>query len=337
MLTLILTIILSLAAIVSLALWLTKSRLLKKSTPAEPSANAEPARKKRSFEEDNYSHNNYGGRSSITVDDEKIVKYSKYSFILSTSLLITILIISSFTSVSAGYVGIIDTFGSVSDRYLEAGVHNVNPFSSVKEMSIKTEELKETMSVPSKEGLAVGLEASMLFSLKPSDAVEVYKTLGLNWVQVILEPNFRSICRGVTALYEAKSLYTADRQIIENKIVDEMKNIVSRRGILIEQAPLRNISLPQNLQQSIEEKLKADQDNQRMAFVLQKEEKEAQRKTIEARGIASFQDIVKQGINEQLLKWKGIEATEKLANSHNTKIIVIGGGKDGLPLILNGQ
>ncbi|MFZ0456598.1 MAG: prohibitin family protein, partial [Ignavibacteriaceae bacterium] len=106
------------------------------------------------------------------------------------------------------------------------------------------------------------------------------------------------------------------------------------RGITVEAAPLRQITLPARLTESIEEKLKAEQESQRMQFVLQRETQEAERKRIEAKGIADFQEIVSKGISEQLLKWKGIEATEKLAGSSNSKIVVIGSGKDGLPLIL---
>ena len=114
----------------------------------------------------------------------------------------------------------------------------------------------------------------------------------------------------------------------------ELSKLVEPRGITIESAPLRQMVLPEGLSASIEEKLKAEQESQRMEFILKKETQEADRKRIEAKGIADFQAIVSRGISEQLLKWKGIEATEKLANSSNSKIVVIGSGKSGLPLIL---
>jgi len=110
--------------------------------------------------------------------------------------------------------------------------------------------------------------------------------------------------------------------------------LVGPRGIIVEQAPLRQIQLPERLTKSIEEKLQAEQESQRMEFILTREKQEADRKRIEAKGIADFQEIVSKGISEQLLKWKGIEATEKLANSTNTKVVIIGSGKDGLPIIL---
>jgi regulator of protease activity HflC (stomatin/prohibitin superfamily) len=170
--------------------------------------------------------------------------------------------------------------------------------------------------------------------LDSDKANDIYKTVGPNYVEIILVPQFRSVVRGVTARYEAKALYTASREKLAGEIVTELEKLVGPRGITIEQAPLRQIILPSRLTQSIEEKLQAEQESQRMAFVLKKEEQEADRKRIEAKGIADFQDIVSRGISEQLLKWKGIEATEKLALSQNSKIVVIGSGKDGLPIIL---
>jgi len=248
------------------------------------------------------------------------------------ALLISLL--QCFTIIPAGHTGVIDFLGYVIDNTLKPGVNLVNPMANVEKMSIKTQELKETMNVPSEEGLGVELEISLLFKLNPDKANEIYKTVGPNYAEIILVPQFRSVVRGVTARYEAKALYTASREKLAGEIVDELEKLVGPRGITIEQAPLRQITLPSRLTQSIEEKLQAEQESQRMAFVLQRETQEADRKRIEAKGIADFQEIVSKGISEQLLKWKGIEATEKLANSQNSKVVIIGSGKDGLPLIL---
>ena len=245
-----------------------------------------------------------------------------------------IALLQCFTIIPAGHTGVIDFLGYVSDNTLKPGVNLVNPMANVEKMSIKTQELKEMMNVPSEEGLGVELEISLLFKLNPDKANEIYKTVGPNYVDIILVPQFRSVVRGVTARYEAKALYTASREKLAGEIVDELEKLVGPRGLTIEQAPLRQIILPTRLTQSIEEKLQAEQESQRMAFVLQRETQEADRKRIEAKGIADFQEIVSKGISEQLLKWKGIEATEKLANSTNTKVVIIGSGKDGLPLIL---
>jgi len=243
-------------------------------------------------------------------------------------------LLQCFTIIPAGHTGVIDFLGYVSDNTLKPGVNIVNPMANVEKMSIKTQELKELMSVPSKEGLSVDLEISLLFKLDSEKANEIYKTVGPNYAEIILTPQFRSVVRGVTARYEAKALYTASREKLAGEILVELENLVGPRGIIVEQAPLRQIQLPERLTKSIEEKLQAEQESQRMEFILTREKQEADRKRIEAKGIADFQEIVSKGISEQLLKWKGIEATEKLAGSQNTKIVIIGSGKDGLPIIL---
>ena len=153
-------------------------------------------------------------------------------------------------------------------------------------------------------------------------------------LQKLVVPNFRSVVRGVTTKYEAKALYTAERDKLENEMRDKLASVREISEITVLSTPLRQINLPRGLTASIEEKLKAEQESQRMEFILTREKQEAERKRIEAKGIADFQDIVSKGISDQLLKWKGIEATENLAKSQNSKIIVIGAGKDGLPIIL---
>ena len=263
---------------------------------------------------------------------------SEASFALTGIIIAVIIALSQcWTVIPAGHTGVIDFLGMVSDNTLNPGVSLVNPMANVEKMSIKTQELKELMSVPSKEGLSVDLEISLLFKLNSEKANDIYKTVGPNYAEIILVPQFRSVVRGVTARYEAKALYTASREKLAGEILDELGKLVGPRGITVEQAPLRQIQLPERLTKSIEEKLQAEQESQRMEFVLTREKQEADRKRIEAQGIADFQDIVSKGISDQLLKWKGIKATEKLANSTNTKVVVIGSGKDGLPLILGGN
>lgn len=269
------------------------------------------------------------------VTAKKRGKNQESGFALAGTFIALILaVIQIFTVIPAGSVGVVDFLGNVSSNTLKSGVNMVNPLAEIIKFSIKTQELKETMSVPSQEGLSVQLEISLLYSLDPDNASKIYKTVGPNYVEVILIPQFRSVVRGVTARYDAQALYTAGREILAKQIRDELASLVGPRGILVEAVPLRQIMLPPGLTASIEEKLKAEQESKRMQFILQKEEQEAQRKRIEARGIADFQDIVSKGISENLLKWKGIEATEKLANSPNSKIVVIGSGKEGLPIIL---
>lgn len=251
------------------------------------------------------------------------------------ALLVLSALFSCFTVVPAGHVGVVDFFGYVSSRTLKAGINLVNPLARVVKFSIKTQDSTEVMEVPSKEGLNIKLDISVLYHLDAEKAAEVYKTVGTDYAAIILVPQFRSVARGVTASYEAKALYTSEREMVSTLIKKDLEKIVSDRGIVVESVPMRRIILPAGLSQSIEQKLQAEQESQRMQFVLLKEKQEAERKKIEAQGIADFQNIVTRGISEPLLRWKGIEATEKLANSQNTKVIIVGAGKDGLPLIMD--
>jgi regulator of protease activity HflC (stomatin/prohibitin superfamily) len=268
---------------------------------------------------------------------KRLAKQEQTFSLVGAGVAIFVALIQCFTIVPAGNVGVIDFLGNVSDQTLKQGVNIVNPMAKVVKFSIKTQELKEIMNVPSEEGLSVELVISLLYHLNPDMANDIYQKVGENYTDVIIIPQFRSAVRGVTAKYEARALYTSEREVLGNEIESELKKLVENRGITIEKAPLRQIVLPPGLTASIEDKLMAEQESQRMEFVLLRESQEADRKRIEAKGIADFQEIVSKGISEQLLKWKGIEATEKLANSNNTKIVVIGSGDDGLPLILGGN
>jgi len=237
-------------------------------------------------------------------------------------------------TVPAGHVGVKDFFGNVSADALSPGIHVVVPLTRVVRMSVQTQEIKEVAEVPSQEGLILNLETSLLYQLDPAKAPDIYKTVGPDYVGTIVEPQFRSAIREITASYEAKALYSAERERIAGEIFALFRRLASDRGIIVHQVLLRKIGLPPVVANAIQEKLRREQEAEQMKFVLQKEQQEAERKRIEAQGIADFQRIVAQGISAQLLEWKGIEATEKLASSSNTKIVVIGNTKTGLPIIL---
>jgi len=252
-------------------------------------------------------------------------------------VLFFLLIEGPLRTVPAGHVGVKDFFGQVSSETLPPGIRLVFPLTSVVKMSIQTQEIKEIAEVPSQEGLILSLETSLLFQLDPVKAAEIYRTVGSDYVGTIVEPQFRSAIREITASYEAKALYSAEREKIAGEIFALFKRIAGDRGIIVQQVLLRKIGLPPVVANAIQEKLRREQEAEQMKFVLQKEQQEAERKRIEAQGVADFQRIVAQGISSQLLEWKGIEATEKLAASANTKIVVIGNSKTGLPLILGGE
>ena len=247
---------------------------------------------------------------------------------------ILILFYLTTTVVAAGHVGVKDFFGQVSDQPLHPGINFVVPFTRVIKFSAQTREMKESAAVPTSEGLIVNLDVSLLFRLKPEEAPKVYKTVGRNYEFVVIDPQLRSVIRDVTAEYEAKFLYSASREMVAKNMFKHIELLLVPRGIEAEQVLLRSVQLPQLLTQSIQEKLQAEQQSQRMRFVLDKEKQEAERKRIEGQGIADFQTIVSRGISEQLLKWKAIEVASELSKSPNAKIIVLG-DKSGLPIILS--
>ena len=245
-------------------------------------------------------------------------------------------LLQCFTVVPAGNVGVVDFFGTVSEKSLPPGINFVNPLARVVKFPTQTQEHKELMQVLSREGLTIGLELSVLYRIDPDSAARVYQTiLNGDYQNIVLIPQFRSISRAVTASFNASALYSTERERLGVAIQEELSKIVSKRGIMIEATPLRNVALPSQLTEAIEQKQRADQESQRMEFILAKERQEAERKRIEAKGISDFQTIVSQGISDQLLRWKGVEATEKLASSPNAKVVIIGSGKDGLPVILD--
>jgi prohibitin 1 len=243
----------------------------------------------------------------------------------------------SLRTVSTGHVGVTTLFGRVTGERLDEGIHIVNPLKRVAELSVRTQEVKEHASVPSSEGLIMQLESSLLYRLDPGHAPEVFQTLGPDYAQVVIIPNFRSVMRAVTSAHTASALYGEGRETVARQMLEHMQGAIAARGIVVENVLLRDIALPETLRQAIEAKQQADQEAQRMNFVLQREKQEAERKRIEAQGISDFQRIVAQGISQQLLEWKGIEATMEVAKSQNAKVIVIGNPKNGLPLIFPSQ
>jgi len=250
------------------------------------------------------------------------------------AFLAIILFFSSVTRVDSGAVGVLTLFGRVTGEALPEGIHLINPLKTNHELSIRTQELKETASVPSSEGLVINLDTSLIYHLNPDKAAEVYQKIGPRYVDVLIEPNLRSAIREATASHSANALYSGEREMVAKQIVAQLTELLGQRGIIVESILLRDIQLPNTLKASIEAKQQAEQEALAMNFRLQKEKQEAERKRIEAAGIRDFQQIVAQGISSQLLEWKGIEATENLAKSPNAKVVVIGSGKNGLPLIL---
>ena len=250
------------------------------------------------------------------------------------AFLLVILLFSSVTRVGTGHVGVLTLFGKVTGETLGEGIHFINPLKTNNELSIQTQTLKESASVPSSEGLMMSLDTSLIYHLNPDRASEVFQKIGADYENVVVEPTLRSAIREATASHTANALYTGEREMVGKQIFEQVNTELTKRGLTVENVLLRDIQLPATLKAAIEAKQQAEQESLAMNFRLQKETQEAQRKRIEAAGVRDFQQIVAQGITPSLLEWKGIEATENLAKSANSKVVVIGNNKNGLPLIL---
>jgi prohibitin 1 len=267
----------------------------------------------------------------INVGGNSLFKVIGAAFLF---LLIIIFLFNSVIKVPTGSVTVLTLFGRVTGEVLPEGIHVINPLKSTNDLSIRTQEIKESASVPSAEGLVMNLDTSLIYHLNPEKAADVFRSVGPRYLDVLIEPNLRAAIREATASHSANALYTGEREMVAKQVFDQLAAKVGQRGVTVESVLLRDIQLPLTLKASIETKQQAEQEALAMNFRLQKEKQEAERKRIEAAGIRDFQQIVAQGISTQLLEWKGIEATENLAKSPNAKVVVIGNNKNGLPLIL---
>lgn len=245
-----------------------------------------------------------------------------------------VLMFASFVRVvPAGQVGVVDIFGSVDMQQRQAGINLVNPFAKLVLFDIQTQEKKEGMLVPSKEGLTMQVDISILYRLMPEKASVIYKTVGADYDDVVIAPQFRSAVREATVFYEAKALYTSSRDEITNKIFIDLEKMLSERGIILEKVLLRAVALPLTVSQAIEQKLKAEQESEQMKFVLTKESQEAERKVIEAKGIAEAQSIINKTLTQAYLQHEAIQAQMKMAASQNHTTVYIPSGDNGIPLV----
>ncbi len=211
------------------------------------------------------------------------------------------------------------------------------PWNNIFVYKTQTDERLENLHVLSSDGASIGLETSVWFRpiVDKLDSLQI--RVGPAYYDVLIGPVLRGEARSIVGRYKPDEIYSTKREIISSEIVEAVSAVLKEKFIDVENVIIRNVVLPPKITEAIDYKLAADQEQQKMKFVLLKEEQEAKRKKIEAQGIADFQRIITQGLTDNLLRWKGIEATIKLAESPNTKVVVIGSSESGLPLILGGE
>jgi regulator of protease activity HflC (stomatin/prohibitin superfamily) len=246
---------------------------------------------------------------------------------------------ASVKQIEAGQVGVQSLFGKVQPRVLESGLNVINPFMEVNSMDIKTQNY--TMSAVSTEGdksgddairalsadgLEVVLDLTILYSVIPSEAPRIYREIGLDYRNTVVRPISRTKIRDNAVYYDAVSLYSNRRDEFQAKIFNGIQKDFKSRGLLLEQLLVRNITLPSSVKAAIESKINAEQDAQKMQFVLQKEKQEADRKRVEAQGIADYQKILSSELSDKLLQYESIKAQKEIALSPNAKIIIMGKG-----------
>ena len=225
-----------------------------------------------------------------------------------------------------GEVGVKRTFGKYSDKPFTEGLRIYNPFTTtVVKVPVQTENLEVALNLPSKEGLNIGAEISILYNVMSSAAPQLLRSVGQSYEENVILPVFRSAIADVTSRFFAKDMHTGERGTIELAIKEQMTKLLNGKGIAIEAVLIKSISLPRNLARAIEEKLEAEQQALRMEFVLQEAKREAERKRIEAEGVRDAQNIISEGLDSKILQFKSIEAFMELAKSPNTKIIVSDG------------
>ena len=251
------------------------------------------------------------------------------------SLFLFIFLLSSCAVVRQGEVGVKRKLGKLQERTIQPGAIVFNPFiSTVIKLPIRTINVEISSNLPSKEGLNVGAVISILYRIKPEAASSIIENIGTEYEDVVITSVFRSASADVCSRFFAKDMHTLKRAEIEEQIAIRMSDLLSDRGFEIEAVLLKTIRLPAGLANAVEEKLEAEQDAQRMEFLLQRERLEAQRKLVEAEGTRDAQKVLSEGITKEILEWQMIQAFKELATSPNSKIIMTDGKT---PLLMSGD
>lgn len=284
----------------------------------------------------------------IAKGDYQYRPFAKTLKIVSVVVLVIGILSACIVQIDAGYTGVKKLFGKVQNDVLSSGLHFINPLVEVMEMDIKTQNYTmsglhdesisaadDAIRVLTADGLEVTIDLTVLYRLLPSDAPKIVQETGVDYRDKIVRPLTRTKIRDNAVYYDAVALYSTKRDEFQERIFTTIDADFKLRGLVLEQLLVRNITLPQSVKTTIEQKISAEQEAQKMQFVLQKETQEAERKRVEAQGIADYQRIINTGLTDKQLQYESIKAQLEIAKSPNSKIIIM--GKGNTPVILDGK
>jgi len=284
---------------------------------------------------------------SIMKSDNPFQKFGGTLRIVSFLAIAIGVLISCVKQIDAGFVGVKSLFGKVQNDVLNSGLNFVNPLVEVKQLDARTQNYTmsgqhdegakaadDAIRVLTADGLEVTIDLSVLYRIVPQEAPSLIREIGINYEDKIVRPITRTRIRDNSVYYDAVSLYSSKRDEFQDRIFKTIDEDFKKRGLLLENLLVRNITLPASVKAVIEQKINAEQDAQKMQFVLQKEKQEAERKRVEAQGISDYQRIISESLSDRQLQYEQIKAMKELAGSANAKIILMP-SKGGTPIILD--
>ncbi|OQP45650.1 prohibitin family protein [Niastella populi] len=288
---------------------------------------------------------------AIVRNSEWNYRYRRFSLpirIIGGIIILIGVLISCVIQIEAGEVGVKKLFGKVQNDVLSSGLHFINPLLVVEEMDVKTQNYTmsgvhdegqksndDAIRALTADGLEVIIDLTVLYRVLPADAPNIVREIGLNYTDKVVRPLTRTKIRDNAVYYEAVSLYSSKRDEFQARIFKSIETDFKSRGLVLEQLLVRNITLPQMVKTAIEQKITAEQDAQKMQFVLAKERQEAERKRVEAQGISDYQRIINESLTDRQLQYEQIKAMKDLAASGNAKMVIMGRGNT--PVILDAK
>ncbi|MDE3247661.1 MAG: prohibitin family protein [Bacteroidota bacterium] len=285
---------------------------------------------------------------AISRSESKFAHFSRTVRLLAMIIILLGVLTACIVQIEAGQAGVQKLFGRVQKEVLNSGLHFINPLVDVIKLDVKTQNYTmsgvsdeghrtgdDAIRVLTSDGLEVTIDLSVLYRVVPNDAPRLLAETGEDYEDKIVRPITRTRIRDNAVYYEAVALYSTKRDEFQQRIFKTIESDFSKRGLLLENLLVRNITLPQSVKATIEQKINAEQDAQKMQFVLQKEKQEAERKRVEAQGIADYQRVISESLTDKQLQYESIKAQLEIAKSQNAKVIIMGKGSS--PVILDAK